>query len=284
MLSILIPTYNFNIVSLVKELHQQATNCNIDFEILAYDDASQSDHNIDNATINELKNTLFKELHINIGRSSIRNLLAKDAQYENLLFVDSGTFPKNNDFIKKYLSTKNQKVINGGMTHLKNKPKKPYRLRWVYTKKREGKALCSSNFLIKKNVIIKFPFDESIKKYGYEDILFFNTLINNNIKVYSFKNQVYHRADDDANTFIKKSKEAIKNLMDLHKNNKVEKKWSKILQYYSKLETLKLTRHTANLFKRFQYLLLKNFNSSYPSLLFYDFYRLGYYCLIKTKR
>ena len=41
MLSILIPTYNYNVVPLVLELHKQCLECEIDFEILCQDDASK---------------------------------------------------------------------------------------------------------------------------------------------------------------------------------------------------------------------------------------------------
>ena len=38
MLSILIPTYNLDITALVHEVHKQSTACNIDFEILVFDE------------------------------------------------------------------------------------------------------------------------------------------------------------------------------------------------------------------------------------------------------
>ena len=40
MLSILIPTYNYDCYDLVKELHRQATELNIEFEIIVADDCS----------------------------------------------------------------------------------------------------------------------------------------------------------------------------------------------------------------------------------------------------
>ena len=40
MLSILIPTYNYDVEALVTELHAQSTACGVDFEILCYDDGS----------------------------------------------------------------------------------------------------------------------------------------------------------------------------------------------------------------------------------------------------
>ena len=94
MLSILIPTYNYDITHLVYELHKQATKAKIDFEIICFDDGSKSEINSKNDSINQLNYSKFKELPLNIGRSAIRNLLAKEGQYENLLFIDAGTFPK----------------------------------------------------------------------------------------------------------------------------------------------------------------------------------------------
>ena len=283
MLSILIPVYNYNITPLVKELYGQVLDCGINFEILVYDDVSTLNIS-NNKTINQFKNTAFKELPKNIGRSAIRNLLAHDAKYKWLLFLDADTFPENKDFIKQYLSNLNHNIIMGGIAISEKIPKKEYKLRWLFTKKRERKTNSSANFVIKKNIFKTFPFDESLKKYGYEDVLFFNTLIKNNEDVYAIKNRVYHNTDDDANAFLKKTENAIENLMHLEKNNKIEKEDSKILQYYSKLETLKLTKFMTHLFQIFRKLLIKNFNSSLPSLFLYDFYRLGYYCLIKNKK
>ena len=40
MLSILIPTYNYNITRLVADLHQQASDTYVDFEIIVMEDGS----------------------------------------------------------------------------------------------------------------------------------------------------------------------------------------------------------------------------------------------------
>ena len=289
MLSILIPTFKYNIVPLVEEIYRQVLECNIKFEILVYDDGSESPHNIKNEAINLLDNCIFKKLPTNIGRSAIRNLLALNAQYNSLLFVDAGTFPKKNDFIKNYILINNQKVISGGMTYLEKPPKKPYKLRWLFTKKREHNinncfVICSSNFLIKKEVFLLNPFDESLKKYGYEDVLFFDVLTEKKIPIHCYNNPVVHNADDDADTFIKKTEDAIENLIYLIQESKLKNEHSKIAKYYSKLEKVKLKGIVTKSFKIFRPFLRNNFNSAFPSILLYDFYRLGYFCLIKTKK
>lgn len=284
MLSILIPTYNYDITPLVEALYSQCKACHLEFEILAYDDGSKSDLNSINNKINTFDFCCFKELPKNLGRSAIRNLLAKNAQYNILLFIDAGTFPKQNDFIEKYLNFKNEQVVSGGMTHLEIAPKKPYRLRWLYTKKREFKTLCSSNFMISKSVFISNPFDETLKKYGYEDVFFFKELADKKIKTLFINNPVIHNADDDADRFLEKTEFAIENLIDLVETKKIDAKSQKLYRLYTMLKKIKLVSVTAKIYKTLKPLLIKNFNSSYASMLLFDVYRIGYFCDIKTRK
>ena len=87
MLSILIPTYNYNTFPLVEELKNQAIATGITFEIIVFDDGSTDEISLkENSNINTLDNCFFKISNKNIGRSAIRNLLAKTAKFENLLF------------------------------------------------------------------------------------------------------------------------------------------------------------------------------------------------------
>jgi len=136
MLSILIPTYNYNIEALVTELHAQSTACDIDFEILCYDDGSINLEIIEeNKSINVLKNTTYKVLDSNIGRSSIRNLLAKDANYDLLLFLDADVIPVKDDFISKYLNSISDATNNLWRYSIPRKVLKSHLLRWVYGKR-----------------------------------------------------------------------------------------------------------------------------------------------------
>ena len=104
MLSILIPTYNYNVTRLVKEIHKQLLETKIKFEIICLDDGSKSHLNNKNKDINLLSNVNFSELDINIGRSAIRNLLAEKANYKWLLFLDADVIPKSKNFISDYIS------------------------------------------------------------------------------------------------------------------------------------------------------------------------------------
>ena len=132
MLSILIPSYNYNALSLVSEIHNQAKRTEIPFEIICLDDASTNLFS-ENEKINHLANCNYEMLKQNIGRSKIRNLLAHKAQYDWLLFLDVDVFPKDEDFIDRYVPFLNDeiKIVNGGILYQSKKPEKSKVLRWV---------------------------------------------------------------------------------------------------------------------------------------------------------
>jgi len=284
MLSILIPCYNYDILPLVSELHQQVKALAIEFEILVYDDASNSKFNKTNASINNLKGCCFKILSNNIGRSKIRNLLGNDASYENLLFMDADTFPQQKNFIKNYLSHENEKVVYGGITNEVEVPEKPYKLRWLYTKKRETQSICSSNFLIKKSVFLLNQFDETLTTYGYEDVVFFAGLKENNIKIKTIQNWAIHRCQETADNYISKLETGLQNLLYLIEGNKLAQDESKLHKFYALARKFGMVPIVVLLFKTLKKGLIKNFNSSHPSIILLDFYKLGYFCLLKTKK
>jgi glycosyltransferase involved in cell wall biosynthesis len=283
MLSILIPVYNYDISLLVEEIHLQATACKIAFEIIIIDDCSPKILS-DIAAINTFPNTKITINKYNIGRSAIRNLLATHACHENLLFIDAGTFPKTKKFIADYIKNLDANITIGGMSAEKSAPKKPYKLRWLYTKKREAccttndlkkTILSSANFLIKKRIIQAYPFDESIKKYGFEDYIFFNTLKNNAFHINFISNPVIHDSKEDAHTFILKTEDGLKNLVHLSKQKKTLVNDIRILSVQSKIKALGLNGVIIFIYKHIKPLLIKNFKSSYPSILLFDFYKLG---------
>lgn len=291
MLSILIPVYNYNAITLVQELYKQVSDCNIAFEILVLDDYSNVFFE-ENDAINKLTGCTYQVLPENIGRSAIRNLLASKATFDHLLFIDAGTFPSQHNFIKKYLKNIHHEVVTGGMTYLPKPPEKPYKLRWVYTKKREAvikkqndkrPIVCSSNFLIQKKVFNNVKFDESLTKYGCEDVVFFDTIIQKGFSIEYIENPVIHDANDNAETFITKTEYAIENLIQLINKNKLTYDRYKVSRLYYLLRKIHLDKLIKWGFLTFKGSLTRNLKSSNPSILCYDFYRLGYFCFIKNK-
>ena len=69
MLSILIPTYNYNISDLVREIHEQATKSKIKFEIICFDDNSREFTHENKSTIDSLSYSKIIVSKKNLGRT-----------------------------------------------------------------------------------------------------------------------------------------------------------------------------------------------------------------------
>lgn len=295
MLSILIPVYNYNVFRLVENVHNQALECNIVFEIICLDDCSTL-FLAENENINQLKNSRFSILDKNIGRSAIRNLLARRATYENLLFLDADTIPVQKDFLSTYIAQINndEKVVYGGILYENTQPSKNKVLRWFYGKKRE--ALTTSernknpyisfltlNFLIKKSTFKKFNFNENIPNLRHEDTLFSYQLMQSKIQVIHIENPVYHLGLEDSKTFLKKSEESVIGLKNLVDSNLMTPNYVKLSHYFLLLKKYGFQSLTAFCFKTLKPFFIKQLLSKKPSLFLFDLYRLGYYCTLKSK-
>src|SRR3954467_10605564 len=104
MLSILVPVYNYDVNLLVRELRRQCDNAGIEYEIFLCDDASHESARRINETVSTSGNVRFRQLEKNVGRARIRNMMAAEAQYENLLFMDCDSEVVKEDYIKTYLA------------------------------------------------------------------------------------------------------------------------------------------------------------------------------------
>ncbi len=239
-LSILIPVYNWNVDAFVKALHKQAEKLDISFEILVYDDCSSQQFS---ANYSELRGVTYKYLEKNIGRSRIRNLLAKDAIYERLLFLDGDSFPQNDEFLSAYWNTYvNSKTILCGGTAYKDlsKNESPL-LRWTYGKSREEnaknkKGFASNNFMMDKQTFMDIRFNERIKGYGHEDTLFGIECKKRNLSFQKCLAPLLHLGLESDDLFIRKSEEGVKNLKKLYVEGKIGSADSKLIEFHEKLK------------------------------------------------
>jgi glycosyltransferase involved in cell wall biosynthesis len=289
MLSILIPTYNYDVHELVQVLNKQALDAKIEFEILVLDDGSQK-FLTENNKINEFQFCTYEILKVNIGRSAIRNLLAKKAVFENLLFLDSDTIPINPNFISNYLLqiTTVEKIVSGGILYPELKPKESQSLRWKYGNSREALSakvrnespylrLLTLNFMIQKSVFEKVSFNEKIPNLRHEDTLFSYNLKQQNILVEHIENPVYHNGLDDFEVAIKKENESLIALKYLVENQFIPYDYVSLSKLFYALKKMQLVFLLKVFFKTTKPLLLKNLASKNPSLFIFDMYRLGYF-------
>jgi hypothetical protein len=276
-------------------LHNQCKDCGIAFEILCQDDASNL-FKIENQKINSLENCNFSVNNLNVGRGKNINFLAEKSKFDWLLIMDCDTFPTENNYIQKYISQINEgeQVVYGGIEYQKEKTAADQLLRWFYGNAREsnsvekrktnpnGNAL-TSNILIQKKLFISNQFDESITKYGYEDLVFLSDLKKKGILIKHIDNPTYHLGLETSEQFLAKTKIALENLKLISENNSIYNSESKILKVYNIFKQLYLTSFISFIFKKTERNLEHNLFSKKPSLLLFDLYKLGYYCSIASR-
>tara|TARA_B100001250_G_scaffold358516_1_gene334881 strand:+ start:1407 stop:2306 length:900 start_codon:yes stop_codon:yes gene_type:complete len=284
-LSILIPCYNWDVYTLIKDLYFLCLeNSELEnFEIICVDDASKECFS--NNKISEFSNVQYENLTTNIGRSKIRNLMAKKAKYKWLLFIDADSQIHNSEFIAKYIYAINsdlspRTLYYGSTIYSEKNPKKEKILHWKYGKKIESKRkkynFSSHHFLIEKKLFsikYKIKFNESIKSYGYEDQFF---VIDHNLKTVYLENALYHIGLKDTDQFIHDTENALQNLIK-HSNFKQIVSQIKIIRVADLLSKIYLDKIITVLFKKLKVLILKNLQSSNPSIPCLQFYKLGYF-------
>ena len=293
MLSILIPTYNYNALPLVKTIEQQALKTGIVYELICIDDGSFSPLNKENQKINYLTNCKFIENIKNVGSFANRKLLAQRAQYDWLLFVDADVTPKHSGFLENYLSEfkNNADAVFGGFAYYNNKLNENKTLRYTFGKHREEvsaairnknpyKVIISSNFIIKKQVLFKVNREDVINVYGL-DYLFGALLKSKKIEVNHIDNEVYHLGIDDNFSFLEKTKNAIEALSYLHILKKVKSNSISLLKAYNILYFLGLAKLFGKVILKFNSKIETHLLSKNPHLFIFDLYRLGYFCKIK---
>lgn len=296
MLSILIPVYNYNVLPLVNELAKQCNSCGINFEILCQDDASNSSVNTLNQEINLIPNCSFFINESNLGRGRNINSLVSKSKYDYVLIMEADSFPESQSYIKTYIEilSKSENVIFGGVKYPNTIPPKEKMLRWKYGIKRETKSLnyrlknnydfvFTWNLLLKKEILLKYPFLEFVSEYGYEDLIFIKNLRQNSISIHHVENSLLHKNDEFSIDFIRKSEKAVTNLYHLINSQKMDYKDVKLTRFYYILKKICLTGIIKVVYSRYKEKIVNNLTSKNPNLYLLDFYKLGFYCSLKSK-
>ena len=292
MLSILIPTYNYDITALVKELVSQCISKNIGFEIIVADDSPGTPQSLKNADISFLPYCKFIQNEVNIGRTLTRNNLANVAQYDNLLFLDADVLPTNSDFISHYLKyTGNpRQIVVGGYTYKFQEFEKGKNLRYKYGIEREQKTaeirnknpygnIFSGNFMTDKKVFLENNYNGEDKFYGM-DIYFSYKLYIKKVNVIHIDNPIYHLGLENDDIFFAKCLESVRNRKLLLGNAPEVENINSLLRYYKTAKKYRIIRVIAFAFKLLNRLLKWMVLKKDPNLFCLDLYRLGYICSI----
>lgn len=284
------------------------------FEIIFADDGSaDATARQRNAIIAQLPYCQYIERPKNVGRSAIRNFLAHTAHYSHLIFLDGDVAIKRGNFVQTYLAHRNDADVIIGTLHFsrmqvacdtaediightkraKEETKKTtepvlyddnlkYRYEQQFlakhpVKKRMQQPYASfrtTNFMVRRDLLLAYPFDETFLEYGYEDTLFGKQLKEHGATLIHLDNAATIADYEDNATFVAKTEESLRTLA-AHAHQL--QGYSTLLHTANKLKCLHLQPLIAFVFKLFKGLLHKNLCSNSPSVFLFNVYKLGYY-------
>lgn len=285
--SVCIPIYNCNVVGLVSDLHTQAELLRVDYEILLIDDCSLPSVKAVNSALRQLPHVQYIELEQNIGRSAIRNLLARRAAFDMLIFMDCDAKVVSHNYLAKYLSQSQQLVV-GGVAYDSAPSDGAHLLRWLYGKHREersaamrsqcpNKSFSTFNFMINRGLFGSVKFDDTISGYGHEDTLFGWQLKQHGIQPMHIDNALIHLSFDESQAFIEKTEKSMLNLWFIYKkmpDRAAFAKDIKVLNSYLKIHCRAVSSFMSVLFPIVKRIAYHNFLSQHPSLFLFDVYKL----------
>ncbi len=292
MISIAIPTYNYNVYPLVREIDKQVRKTGIEYEILVYDDASTHDFNLSDL-LKDFEHVVYKKFFENKGRIAMRRHMASDAAYNYLLFMDADVFPSDRFFFVKLLKVMTQPadVYFGGITVTDRCADLQKILRWKFGKYRESRSLqqrqkdvynsvISGSLLINKEVfLVDTENFKDLKRYGLDSVFAYN-LQQNNRKVIHYHNPVVHLGLEKNAEFLRKTRRALETYRfltiryGLHELNRITRQARKLNQIIPRFVW------QAG-FKVLSPLLLANLTGKRPSLFLFDIYKVLYYNRLK---
>ena len=243
MLSVLIPCYNDDPTPLILELNRQGSSLSEPMEILVWDDASGQ----------PLREKLFglpdetfqlKRSEHNQGRSATRELLAREAKFDWLLFLDADTLPVNTDFLQAYLGSiqSGHPIVHGGVAYKDDPPAQQYLLRWTYGHEREMQKaeqrnknphlVMTGNLLIRKNLFLEL--NRGMENFYGDDLLISARILEEQIPVLHIDNPVWHLGLEPSSDYLVKLMESDRIRISMEKKGEIPPDLTAIQRAYHK--------------------------------------------------
>lgn len=283
-LSILLSTYNCYCMRLVAALHAQCAAIRaLTFEIIVADDASTEHRYVEaNRSIWQFDHVSYIECEVNRGRSGIRNFLTAQSHYPFLLFIDGDLALDNPHFILQYLSSQADIVV-GGITIGGTVELWKDNLRWFYEKRSECKHTVerrqqygfrqfrSTNFLVRRVVAERCPFDESIRIYGYEDVLFGKLVEQQGFTIAHIDNPVLLNEFESNALFLQKTEQSLRVLSGCR--NRLQG-YSSLLHVIEILHRLRLHPFFKQLYHLFGSRIKHRLEGNKPNVFLLNIYKL----------
>lgn len=284
MLSVLIPCYNDNPKPLILELIRQGDTLSQPIEILVWDDAS-------NQRLSEKLSALTAESfqinrsEQNQGRSSTRELLARKAKFDWLLFLDADTLPVKADFIKNYLEAiqDHHPIVHGGIAYQEQPPAEQYQLRWTYGREREMQTVKQRNthphLVMTGNLMIQklhfLELNQGMDNFYGDDLLISARILEKQIPVLHIDNPVWHLGLEPSTDYLEKLMESDRMRKSLEKSGQIPADLTSIQRAYHKFKSV--LPLWSLIYSPWVKSSRRKILGDQPSLRSLDFYRLYHY-------
>jgi glycosyltransferase involved in cell wall biosynthesis len=221
---------------------------------------------------------------MNSGRAVIRNVLASEARYPWLLFIDSDMTVCRTDFIERYISTVGD-VVYGGLV-IRHTTRQNLRARYELSRASEHTLerrrqspyhdFHTANFMIRRDLMLTHPFDERFSRYGYEDVLLGKTLQMNAIGIEHIDNPLSFEIFESNAAFVSKTEEGLQTLYSFRHELRGYSRMIDFTEQHPVVSVLiRCWHHIAKKWER------RHLCSNAPTLCVFTLYRLGYFLSLK---
>lgn len=288
-ISVLIPTFNDSVLAQVRRLHHQlealAATGGLRYEVLVADDCSTDEAvRRENGQVQALPHCRLLWGKENIGRAAIRNLLAREARFGWLLYVDA-TLWVPDGFVAGYVRHigEAQVVCGGSMVEGQSRPQG---LRYQYERAsaprfsaaarsvRPYRAFRTNNFLISRDLMLAHPMRSDIHTYGYEDVLFGKSLEAAGASILHIDNPVGYHLLEENGRYLDKVEES---LHTLYAHRDELKGYSPLLDGVEKLQQYHLLGLFRLLYWPVSPWVRSNLQGNHPSLFLFKLFKVGVY-------
>lgn len=286
MLSILIPTKDYDCHLLVEELQRQGEALGCPYEILLGEDGTRPENLKLNMSAELLDNCRRIIMEKNIGRANIRNALALEAKYRDILFIDCDAIVEKPDFLECYIkASQENEVVCGGLYHAEKQPDTECSLRFRYEKEADKQRDAATrnkapyerfttfNFAIRRELFISILFNPNIVRYGHEDTLFGKELERGGHSILHIDNRLLHNGLESNPIYLAKVELSILTLNEI----KDSIGSTPLINAAENLQKWHMHGIFMFFWRIFKGTIRKNLLSKAPSLAMLKIYKLGFY-------
>ena len=295
MLSIIIPTYNFNCAHLICELQKQceelaATDSGFEYEIIVGDDHSTDAESITcNAVIEALPHCTYIIYDENVGRTGNRNRLLDECKKKWVLMADADAEVITSDFIQHYWSATQSYpdadiFVGGLLTPPVGPPGCELRHRYElqadksrtlsFRRAHPADQFTTFNVMVRRSVLDTLHFDPRCSEYGYEDALFGIEAERMGWRIMHIDNPLLHTGINPSVQFLKNTEAALRMLYKLGSPMTERARVAVTAERFRRMGCAPVFRW---LFRITAPIMKVNLFSRHPNLKVFAFYKLGYY-------